>query len=298
VTFDFLIAIDWGSTNWRAFLLNAVGEICETLEQPYGIRQIKDGQYAAVLQQALAAWLARYPAAPIILSGMVGSRSGWQEVAYVMCPASLSTLAAQLHALPALAGHPIQIVPGISYQEGDSWDVMRGEEAQIIGAEIDGRALFCLPGTHSKWVEWQNQQITRVVTAVTGELYSVLRQHSLLGTVMTGEAFDEAAFTAGLARAAQSRGLLTELFSVRTAGLFNQWSPTALSAYFSGILIGHELVAQLPQVTETTPLYFIASPVLTHRYMTACTFYGRKAQVLHAETVTARGLFLLAQQAK
>jgi 2-dehydro-3-deoxygalactonokinase len=298
VNFDYLIAIDWGSTNWRAFLLNAAGELCETLEQPLGIRQIQKGEYATVLQRALSDWLARYPRTPIILSGMIGSRNGWAEVPYVSCPASLQSLAAHLHPLPALAGHSLWIVPGVSCSENDSWDVMRGEETQLIGAEIQEPAWFCLPGTHSKWVQWSDQTITRIMTAVTGELYAVLRQHSLLGEGITTDELDEPAFTAGLQRAAHSRGLLTELFSVRTAGLFNQWPQAALASYFSGILIGHELSAQLPRVPETTPLYLIASSLLTRRYMTACTFYGRKALVLRAEAVTARGLFLLAKQAK
>jgi 2-dehydro-3-deoxygalactonokinase len=236
-----LIGLDWGTSNCRAFRIARDGAVLETRTAAQGILAVKDGNFAAAYEALVGDWLKAH-AAPVLMCGMIGSRQGWIEAPYVELPADAEQLARNLIKVP---GTNAAIVPGLV---GDALaggrDVIRGEETQIVGA-LDADALYCLPGTHSKWVSVEQNSIVRFATFMTGEVYGVLRQHSILGRLMENEAHDDAAFSAGIERGRKAGGLLHQLFSVRTDGLFGAQLPTALASYLSGLLIGHELRAAL-----------------------------------------------------
>ena len=170
---------------------------------------------------------------------------------------------------------------------------MRGEEVQIFGAlQWAGRdsATLVLPGTHSKWVQVQGGRVTHFQTFMTGEVFALMSQHSILGkTLDLGGAFDESVFIQGLAQSQQPGSLLQKLFAVRTLGLFERLSAAQLPSYLSGLLIGEELRTQ----ADTGPVIVVGSQALTLRYTLALQHLGIPSQSLGAEATWA-GLHTLA----
>lgn len=233
------IALDWGTSSLRAYLVAADGAILERKQAATGILAVKDKAFDAAMEQLIGNWPL---ALPVIASGMITSRQGWVEVSYASCPADAATLARGLVALQSARGRQLHFVPGMScLTPAGMPDVMRGEEVQVIGAAGEGRQLFIAPGTHSKWIDADGGTITGFATYMTGEVYAVLRQHSILGRLMAGDAEDEAAFVRGAeAGLLQPEALLHTLFSVRTLGLFGKLPETALASYLSGLVIGSE----------------------------------------------------------
>ena len=291
-----MIAVDWGTSSLRAYRLDGAGRIRARREAPAGIMTVAAGGFAEVLEAQLGDWI---DDTPIVMSGMIGSRQGWLEVPYAECPASAADIARGLQQIVWNAGCQRRgwIVPGLSCRDGAGVpDVMRGEETQIIGALADlpaGEATICLPGTHSKWVSWHDGRIIAFATAMTGEVFAVLRRHSILGRLMKegDDRHDAAAFTAGLRRAEEGGGLLHHLFGVRTRGLFGDVATgDVLPSYLSGLLIGHEIAALAPPAGV---VHLIGAPALVALYREALAARGRTSCTLDSDCV-ARGLFLLA----
>ncbi len=277
-----IIAIDWGTTSLRGVLINADGVIAEHRALPHGILQVTPGNFAADFAQHFGDWLALQPSL-CLLSGMVGSRQGWQEAAYCPCPANFDALRSQLLWLENTHGVPTAIVPGMSITpqaQVDAVDgvpdVMRGEEIQVIGAlrlmqQSDG--LLVLPGTHSKWVQAVGNAITSFKTFMTGELFALLAQHSILGKTLDNSApLDEAAFAQGLQRARSHDALSHLLFGTRTLSLFNALNPAQSASYLSGLLIGQEIATMQPAAGSRVAL--IGSPALLQRYTLALQHAG------------------------
>ena len=282
-----IIAIDWGTSALRAALVEGDGRVTRRAENAQGIMNIAGGDFAG----ALAALIEGWPRRPVFAAGMVGSRQGWREVRYVPCPAGLEEIAAGL----VEAAPDVFIVPGVAGSADGIPDVMRGEETQALGAEIaDG--VVVLPGTHSKWVRLESGRIASFATFMTGEVFAVLCQHSILGRLMEGDAPDETAFTRGLAQGrAKGGALLHDLFSVRTLGLFGAIPSRGLRSYLSGMLIGSEIAASL-RSAETAPRAIIGAPALAARYQRALALAGHEAPILDAETATVRGLLAIARR--
>jgi len=289
-----MIAVDWGTSTLRAYRLDNAGRIGARREAPAGIMTVAAQAFAEVLEAQLGDWI---DDTPIVMSGMIGSRQGWLEVPYAACPAGAAEIARGLRPIVWNAGRRRGwIAPGLSCRGANGIpDVMRGEETQIIGALMDlpeGEATICLPGTHSKWVRWRDGKIVAFATAMTGEVFAVLRRHSILGRLMseTDAGHDGAAFAAGLRRAAETGGLLHHLFGARTRGLFGEVAEDALPSYLSGILIGHEIAALAP---AEAVVHLIGAPGLVALYREALAVRGCDSLMLDGDCV-ARGLFLLA----
>ena len=245
-----LLGLDWGTTSLRAYRIGRDGAILERRAHEAGVLRVKDDDFAGALQESIGDWLLEAPHAPVIASGMIGSRQGWLEVPYLPCPAGLAEIARGLRAVDGPAGRIVHIVPGLlrPADEAGFPDVMRGEETQILGERHEPSGRYVLPGTHSKWATCSEGRIVDFATYMTGEVFDVLRQHSILGRLMSGQAPDDAAFARGLERARGSAGtppgrLLHDLFSARTLGLMAELEPTAIGSYLSGLLIGAELIS-------------------------------------------------------
>lgn len=238
-----LIALDWGTSNLRASLLDEAGRPLETRSAAGGIMAVQDRQFAAALRTLCGSWIDAH-GCPLIASGMIGSRQGWQEAPYLACPAGLDEAAARLTAVAVDGRSTLHIVPGLRcVGEHGVHDVMRGEETQFWGADLAAGSCCVLPGTHSKWA-WAGERGTlqRFETFMTGEMYALLTQHSILGRLMQFGTARPAAFEAGarLGLAGHVR-LPHTLFAARTAGLMEELPPEALPDYLSGILIGAEI---------------------------------------------------------
>ncbi|MCD0278105.1 2-dehydro-3-deoxygalactonokinase [Xanthomonas melonis] len=288
-----MIAVDWGTSSLRAYLLDANGAVLDHRRGSDGILACQD-RFAAVLSALIDRW-----EGPVLLSGMIGSRNGWVEQAYLPCPADTAALAAAMRRYDdLLPGRTLWFVPGVSTGERNGVpDVMRGEETQLVGLLASlgqGEHVACLPGTHSKWATLANGQLTDFATVMTGELYAVLCQHSILGKLIPDAHadLDTAAFLLGIERSAEPGGLSHHLFGTRTLGLFDRLDAQALPSYLSGLLIGHELREQ--RGTHAT-VHLVGSPALAQRYALALQHLGVDSQ-LHPEDLAAAGLFALARQ--
>jgi 2-dehydro-3-deoxygalactonokinase len=299
-----LIGIDWGTTSFRAYRIGADGRVIDSKSAPAGILKVPQGDFEGVFEREVGPWLGDQPDLPIIASGMITGRQGWVEVPYCPCPpAGREEIARALVRHATGRGRTIHFVPGVSIigQDGVP-DVIRGEETQIIGevGAAPGRRLLVLPGTHSKWALVEDGKIVWFATFMTGEVFGVLKEHSILGRLMAGEAHDAQAFRRGVAYARGARGgLLKRLFSARTLGLFGQLPAEAVASYLSGLLIGAEVrealdcLEQAPVGQEVT---VIGSSDLTERYMTAIEDAGLRSRRATADA-GARGLFLIAAAA-
>ncbi|MGY2047670.1 2-dehydro-3-deoxygalactonokinase [Methylobacterium sp. JK268] len=241
-----MIAIDWGTSSARAYRLAPDGAVLARREAGKGILQVPEGGFPEALRDLAGDWI-EAGEGRVLLSGMVGSRQGWREVPYRACPASLADLAAGVDAVP-VPGLAIRVVPGLSALDASGVpEVMRGEEVQVFGT-LDGRAegLLCLPGSHSKWVRVAGGRIAAFTTSLTGEAYAALKGHTILGRMMEGAPAPGAAFDAGVARSGEPGGLLHHLFGTRALGLFGRLSAAESASYLSGLLIGHDVRANLP----------------------------------------------------
>lgn len=257
------------------------GAVVEERSSPNGILSVKD--FAKVLEAQIDGW----PERPVVMSGMVGSRQGWREVPYVQCPAGLREVSMHMTEVAP----QVWIVPGVScVDDAGVPDVMRGEETQILGVlqDLEDDSLLCLPGTHSKWVRVRGERIVGFRTCFTGELFSVLRQHSLLGRMMQDGPADERSFAEGIDRSADDGGLLNHLFGVRTRGLFGEIGSVQAASYLSGLLIGHELRAMEPKQSFGV----LGAPELAGRYERAAALLGLRARRLDP-LAAPRGLFAL-----
>ena len=290
-----LIAVDWGTSTLRGALLGSDGAVLEDISAPAGILSVPPGGFASVFGEHFGRWQ-QATGATALISGMAGSRQGWQEAPYCACPAGFADMAARLHWIEP---GRIALVPGMSCEDAGVPDVMRGEETQVFGAlDLLGiaDARMVLPGTHSKWVRVERGRITGLRTFMTGELYSLLRQHSILARTLPesdGE-LDTDAFRRGLAHARESASLLHAAFSVRTLALFERMPPAAMPSYLSGLVIGEELRAQgLAGVRES--IVVIGAPALTSRYRLALESVGAPSTVVGAQA-SWRGLFAIARQ--
>ncbi|WP_285373304.1 2-dehydro-3-deoxygalactonokinase [Pseudomonas sp. lyk4-TYG-107] len=314
-----LIALDWGTTSLRAYKLAAGGVVLEQRALSSGIMQLPktprvingaecaDG-FELAFEEACGDWLEAQPDLPVIACGMVGSAQGWREAAYCETPANVANLGNSLQTLVSLRGTRVHIVPGV-IQRSRLPNVMRGEETQVLGvlqnlpAEAGGDLLIGLPGSHSKWVEVVEGRITHFDTFMTGEVFAVLSEHSILGrTQQQGAAFDGLAFDRGVQVALSADGelgVLSTLFSARTLGLTGELAPTAQADYLSGLMIGHELVALAAAQRRRRNSAHLPSIILIGNAQ-LCARYGRAldacgfARVTLAEQATERGLWQLA----
>jgi 2-dehydro-3-deoxygalactonokinase len=307
-----LIALDWGTSSLRGFLMDSFGAVLETRSSKHGIQHLPEpgvAGYERAFTALCGDWLATYPDLPVVAGGMVGSAQGWVEAPYVRCPADTDSLAAAAVRVQTTLGPVIYIAPGVLLDPEDAApDVMRGEEIQIagaLGAGLDPSQPACviLPGTHSKWLRLEAGRIVDFASYMTGEIFAVMRQHSILGRLMpeTSDASDSdaaTAFTLGLtaARRAGPGDLTHLLFTTRSLGLTGRLAPAVLADYLSGLLIGHEIRSGGARMigADSPQIAMIGDPALCSRYLTAMAHMGLPAPMMLNNTAP-RGLFRFAQ---
>ena len=293
-----LIGVDWGTSSFRAFLIGAEGEVIDAVSSPEGIMQLSGQCFEAVLDRLVGPWVARTKL-PILASGMITSRNGWVETPYAAVPLDACDLALALVPYEVASGALIHFVTGASTEHAGGPDVMRGEETQIIGASALGLndGAFVMPGTHSKWVQVANGRIVDFSTYMTGEIFAALKGHTILGTLMTGDDFNEEAFEMGVAKGLDARAnLLHNLFQVRTLPLMGKIPKAATADYMSGMMIGTEIAAATRDISDIGTITIVGRSDLSDRYERALHIAGfacRRAP----DDIVAKGHFLIARAA-
>jgi len=293
------LALDWGTTNLRAYVADADGRPLARREFALGVAALAPGEAARRFVEEVRPAMAA-TGLPALLCGMIGSTLGWHPVPYADCPAAFPALAAALHRVD-LAGPPVWIVPGLRAQrpDGNGPDVMRGEEVQILGwamadpARQRGTRLVCHPGTHAKWARLVDNRIDTFVTAMTGELFALLRQHSALR--VAGAVPCDAAFAQGLAAAGDGSALASRLFTARARVVGGDMDPQVVESYLSGLLIGAE-VAAMPALLGIGPgasIAVIGDPALCRHYGRAMEWHGHAPSLFDGEAAVLAGLAAL-----
>jgi 2-dehydro-3-deoxygalactonokinase len=293
------VAGDWGTSHLRLFLCNAQGVALARSHGP-GAAAVS-GNFASVFDSLLTEWEQRHGVLPAVLCGMVGSSIGWMQAPYVPCPANPEQIA---DACVQLRSGGVHIVPGLSCRNRlNAPDFLRGEETQILGALNlvaalhQGRWLLCLPGTHTKWVVLEDGSVREFFTAPTGELFDLLRNHSVLvpNDKRLEPATDGEAFKEGLVQFNEfpQAQLLHRLFECRSRQLSGQLAPQKVTAFLSGLLIASDVSGALQLLSSMIAagnVYLIGSPQLTQLYAAALTFYGCDSSRVDGVAASLAGL--------
>lgn len=278
------IAVDWGSTQLRAWRMRD-GECIDKLKLPCGVTRLNGQRAEAVFQQQLAPWRGD-PALPVVMAGMIGSDAGWQPVPYLACPLALEALNGQLYEV----AEKVWIVPGLKVAQATDYDVMRGEETQLLGAwQLMPAECYVMPGTHCKWVQVVGGGVRHFATAMTGELHHLLMTQSLIGKGLPAQQPDDAAFERGLEKGLAQPSLISELFVARAARVLGGLAASSVSDYLSGLLIGAE-VATLGQRFCTSAVTLVGEPALNARYGRAMKARGMMVNSCSADEALLAGM--------
>ncbi|CBG91529.1 2-dehydro-3-deoxygalactonokinase [Citrobacter rodentium] len=278
------IAVDWGSTHLRAWHIRHQ-TIVNRLQLPMGVTQWGTLTAAEVFSQHIAPWR-NNAAVPVVMAGMIGSEAGWHPVPYVACPVRLASLRQQLCAV----GDRVWIVPGLKVERAESCSVMRGEETQLLGAmQRLPSECYVMPGTHCKWVQVREGQVSHFETVMTGELHHLLQRYSLLGKGLPAQRPDEAAFSQGLEKGMRSPSLLPELLETRAAWVLNRLPRESVADYLSGLLIGAEVAAQC-RLWQPASVTLVGSESLNERYRQAFARRGIEVSVCDGDEAFLQGV--------
>ena len=292
------IVADWGTTRFRGYLVE--GEtILDRVSSDEGVSALKSGEHRGVFLRQCGRWLEAEPDAPVLLVGMVGSREGWVVAPYATCPADAAEIARSMIPVDLGGGRQAHIVPGLTCEPAPgAADVMRGEETLVLGAGVaDG--VVCLPGTHPKWIEMRGGEIARFATYMTGEMYALLREHSMIGRPAT-EPGDPAGFERGLEAARRNEGdqrvgLLHLLFAARAAVVSGRMDPSLLGPYLSGLLTGDEIAGALAQFPGTSLVTIVAASPRADLYVDALGRRGITTKVRAPQEALIAGLARIVQ---
>ncbi len=296
-----ILGIDWGTSNRRAYLLDQDGRILAEHEDGQGMLAVGGRENFGPSLARLLDTMRIGAQVPVLMSGMVGSASGWQEVPYLDCAVGLGQLASRAVPVadPAWAKR-CRIVPGYCFRNDTEVDVMRGEETQLLGSLALGHrdGWLVLPGTHCKWVLLRDGVIERIATYMTGELFAMLSAGGTLAAIIKdGDSKDAEGFTAGLRQAGQRAPLSNALFRVRAGVVAKAASPQQAAATVSGLLIGAEFEAAMRHLAapaeapaSAASVTVIGSRALARRYAIAAAHFGLRCAVLDPHQVYCAAL--------
>lgn len=292
------IGVDWGSSSFRAYLFDSNLQLIDSINSGHGIKSVQSQQFESIFFELIGHWLTE--PTQVLLSGMVTSRNGWIETPYLTVPASLNVL--HEHAVTqAFRGSQLHFLPGLC-QTSPRADVIRGEELQLIGATKNRRtATVVMPGTHSKWAKIHKGSVTRFQTIMTGELFDVLINQTLVGQLADGQEFDKQSFTNGVRCGYNSTTLVSELFQCRSGVLLEELDARSVHSYLSGLLIGNEISEGLtictsdrPTNADTDAIVIVGSDNLCERYSIAFESLRIDCIKSHASTTANAFAALLA----
>jgi 2-dehydro-3-deoxygalactonokinase len=290
------IAVDWGTSNLRAWGINADGDVVASAGSDQGMGKLRPDQFPAALSTVVTELSPGSDALDVVVCGMAGARQGWMEAPYLEAPTDLAALGRGA-VRPAVPGSSLRvsILPGVC-QRDPGENVMRGEETQLLGLASTAPGyvgLVCMPGTHSKWARLDGTRIAGFSTAMTGEMFELLKTHSVLRHSLGGE-LDGPAREDGFDAGAQAgldrpEDLLGQLFRVRASALLSGQTPDWCAGYLSGLLIGTEIAANR-HLIGTDPVPLIGSSALCELYAKVLAMTGASGRVVNSTEVVLAGL--------
>ncbi|HEY4079738.1 MAG TPA: 2-dehydro-3-deoxygalactonokinase [Burkholderiaceae bacterium] len=288
-----IVGINWGSSNFRAYRIDAQGQLVDEFSKAAGVATLKREGMIELMRELQARWPA---AARVYASGMIGSNIGWCEAPYASAPARLEDVHQAL-VRTMIAETEVFIVPGVSCRRAfdDGPDVMRGEEMELFGfavAHPGWSGLIALPGTHTKWARFEDGRIVDFFTSMSGEMFDRLTAAGLLASIVEGPAVDGAAFHEGVLTGRQRQlGLSTALFGARARVMQSRLARSDAASYLRGLLIGSEIadaLAILPDLTRVAvPL--VGNGPLCQLYASALNSVGINSVFVDSRTACVSG---------
>ena len=284
------IAVDWGTSRLRAWRMSSAGEVLASAESERGMSTLaSSSEYEGALLELIDDWLLAGKTTNVVACGMVGSQQGWIEVPYVAVPCEP---VAALTAAPVSDKRiAVSICAGV--KQADPADVMRGEETQVAGflalrPEYEG--VVCLPGTHCKWVRVSGGKIVGFRTFLTGEMYALLAEKSVLRHTVASEGWQQEIFVEALMFGmSRPEEVIGRLFSLRAEALVGELDGAAARSRLTGYLLGWELLAARPWWSDG-PVVVVGRSDLAKVYGKALAARGVEAESLDAAALTQRGL--------
>jgi 2-dehydro-3-deoxygalactonokinase len=297
-----IVAIDWGTTRLRAWLLDAEGAALAEHRSDEGLTTAQKSGFEPILERCLAA-LRSPEGLPVIICGMAGARQGWMEAPYVDAPSSIAAILRGAVRVP-YAGRDIRIVPGLAQRSAEVPDVMRGEETQLAGSRLEDatRHVVCMPGTHSKWVVVDSGAVEAFRTWPTGELFALLSSHSILRHSIGEQSSPVSAENPVFAKAceialAEGGDFASRLFSIRAGSLLYGLMPEDAAATLSGLMIGSEVATARRQFLHADrSVTLVASGVLATLYRRVFEIAGLEVRDIDADAAVRIGLLEAARQ--
>ena len=283
-----VIAVDWGTSRFRAYLVDEAGRIRDRVASDDGISVVAGGDFALILKRNCGRWMAAAPDAPVIMAGMIGSRNGWREVPYATCPASPADIAARLQAVEIAPGRQAYIVPGVICRNDGIADVMRGEESLVFGTGSED-GIIVVPGTHSKWIRMDMGRIAGFQSFLTGEAYGLLRHHSVL-RLLAEEPEDARGLERGFEAANRAGGPLHQVFEARTGVLDGTLKPAEVGPFLSGLLIATEIKDAHALAGSVATVRLVADGALADNYRRAFELRSISTVTVAPEACLAAGL--------
>lgn len=299
---QYSIFIDWGTTNMRAFLLDATNSVVEKRESDKGIKFVPKGDFPEVFREITNGWrqIARFT----LMAGMVGSANGWEEAPYIPLPASPAQVGERIYRMRAI--EDVYIIGGLSCRQqgsaaGDLYDVMRGEEVQILGLISllpAGKHLICLPGTHSKWLEIdENNTIGSFTTVMSGDFYAAVRSNTIISLSLEHKQQKSVeAFARGVELAQTPGGLMANTFKIRSSLLFKVLQPEHVESMLSGVIIGDEIHNMKSLYDTEKTVHVIASAELGENYARALGLVGCTCMLHDGSELSLAGMKMLVGQ--
>lgn len=286
------VAVDWGTSSFRGWLMGSDGSVLAKTRGPEGMLHCATAGFAPVLADHLAR-LGGTQDLPVLICGMAGAKQGWIETPYLHTPTRLDALHDGAKRVDTQGD--VRILPGIAQADIAAPDVMRGEETQLLGVTEPGfTGLVCIPGTHSKWIWIESGSVVSFTTYMTGELFSVITQHSILKHAVDHDARSPAGndpFRDSLQRAFDTPSALTaSLFSLRAAQLLGFQQQADGAARLSGLLIGTEIADAGSRYGTQHPVRLIGAGALKDLYASALAVTGFEVAIVDAERASQQGL--------
>jgi 2-dehydro-3-deoxygalactonokinase len=297
------VAIDWGSTRFRAYRVEK-GDVSDRITSARGILATPPDELPETLVAELAPWRAwiERERVPVRMAGMVGSNRGLRDAGYQRVPIFLDELASTSAEVEVqvqdkgatLLATKVSIRPGLALAEGDAYDVMRGEEVQLLGAySLRPARLYVFPGTHSKWVPVEDvsgrARVRTFSTMMTGELYAWLVDSSMVCRGLPETTWNDGAFLRGVERARGAGDIVEEMFRTRARWLLGDVAPAAAPSFLSGLLIGHEIVTMHGRYGGDGSLVVVGAEGLAALYEKAARSLSVEATVVVEEAAMVEG---------
>ena len=284
------IAIDWGTTNFRAWIIKN-NKILKEINRPHGIKNIPNKNFEDILNKNIKIPKKNNRKIKIISCGMIGSKQGWLDTGYEK---NLNLTKNNLVKVKTKNKNiDFYIVKGLSQKQ--PYDVIRGEETQILGyLESDKKfsGFICLPGTHSKWIKITKGKLINFKTYMTGELFEIISRNSILKYSINDKKINLKIFKNSVILSQKKYFNLFEyLFEFRSRALLTKkkyYPKSELLAY----LIGNEIKSNINEL-RNFKVIIIGSDYNSKLYSQAMQILKIDNKIINSKNITINGLKIL-----